>query len=97
MENKTLEQAITSPEARELAEIAQFIGKVKIDGPEHKIEIPPRAKILKRKSGEVKFFTAQLSPNNNYFVIPKGAKQVQYTSYRKHIYHIEYGEHTFHY
>lgn len=97
MKEITLEQAVTSPEARKLADISQFMGKTKIEGSGHKIEIPPGARVIRQKSGEVKFFTAEPSPNNSHAkILPEGAIYIEYRAYREHgMRHIFYGEPTF--
>ena len=103
MEND-LGQTVKSEDSIRLADKAKnidpFLGGVQIRGSDNIIPVPEGADVLRLKSGEVRFFSKGLfskkpKSNNGYSPIPEGAKEVQFPTYEKHAYNIDYGEPVF--
>ena len=103
MEND-LGQTVKSGDSIRLAGKAKnvdpFLGGAQIMGSDNIIPIPEGAGVLRLKSDEVRFFSKGISSkkpksNNGYSSIPEGAKKVQFPTYEKHAYNIDYGEPVF--
>jgi hypothetical protein len=72
-----------------------YINKEKIETG-REIKIPDNAKYFRLKKGEMLFFAEKNESRNNGFTeIPKDTKKIIFSEYRKHMYHIEYGNPKF--
>ena len=102
MKMENLGQIASNADSARLADkvknVDPFLGKVKIEGPDHKIDIPNGAKFRRQQSGYVLFFIYTPSgTKNNFEPIQDGARLIQYNQYEEHAFNTHYGDPTIHY